>query len=136
MSARPHVKELSTFMPTKQFQRVSTVRLHNSSNWRWYLLQRIVYCSHITLFHQRKDWGPLICWGPLAVAQSAPSLIRHCLGARSTALCMTQNTTKTDFTSEQTIHPPKVPQTPNFIVTQWTWIPVQTVLHELEIFHN
>jgi len=34
--------------------------------------------------------------------------------------------------------PPKVPQKPNFIVilNAWTWIPMQTVLHELEVFHN
>jgi len=51
---------------------------------------------------------------------------------------MAQYTKKTRFTSEQTIHLPKVPPKPNFIVIRnaWTWIPVQTVLHELEIFHN
>jgi len=45
---------------------------------------------------------------------------------------------KTGVTSEQTIYPPKVPQKPNFIdiLNAWTWIPVQTVLHESEIFHN
>jgi len=45
---------------------------------------------------------------------------------------------KTRFISEQTIHPPKVPQKPNFVVIlkAWTWMPMQTVLHELEIFHN
>jgi len=37
---------------------VSTERQLISSNWRWYLLQRIVYCSHITLFYQLRDWGP------------------------------------------------------------------------------
>ena len=42
------------------------------------------------------------------------------------------------YCSEQTTHPPKVPQKPNFIVilNTWTWIAMQTVLHELEIFHN
>jgi len=51
---------------------------------------------------------------------------------------MTHNTKKTRFTSEQTIHLSKVAQKPNFIVilNAWTWIPMQTVLHELEIFHN
>jgi len=51
---------------------------------------------------------------------------------------MTQYTNKTRFTSEQTIHPPKVPQKPNFIVIldAWPWIPMQTVLHELEIIRN
>ena len=45
---------------------------------------------------------------------------------------------KTDFTTEQTIHPPKVPQKPNFIVIlkACTWKSTQTVLHELEIFPN
>jgi len=51
---------------------------------------------------------------------------------------MTQYTKKTRFTSEQTIHPPKVPQKPNVIVilNARTWIPMQTVLYELERFHN
>jgi len=51
---------------------------------------------------------------------------------------MTQYMTKPRFTSEQTIHPHKVPQKPNFIVilNALAWIPTQTVLHELEIFHN
>jgi len=50
-----------------------------------------------------------------------------------------QYTKKTRFTNEQTIHlPTKVPQKPNFIVilNAWTWIPMQSVLHELEMFHN
>ena len=33
-------------------------RLLISSNWRWYLLQRIVYCSHITLFSDFEIGGP------------------------------------------------------------------------------
>jgi len=51
---------------------------------------------------------------------------------------MTQYTKKTAVTSETTIHPPTVPQASNFIdiLNAWTWIPVQTVLHDLEIFHN
>ena len=44
------------------------------------------------------------------------SCIKIRLGPRSTVLCMTQYTKKPRFTSEQTIHPPKVPQKPNFIV--------------------
>ena len=40
----------SIFMSTKQFQSESTERLRISSNSWWYLLQRIVCCSHITLF--------------------------------------------------------------------------------------
>jgi len=56
------------------------------------------------------------------------------LGARSTVFYMTQYTKKPHSTSEQTIHPPKVPQKPNFIVilNAWTWTPVQTVLHEIQ----
>jgi len=65
-------------MSTKQFQRVSIERLLISSNWRWYLIQRIVYCSHIALFYRLRNWGPPKSWGPLAVPPSAPPLIRHC----------------------------------------------------------
>jgi len=36
-----------------------------------------VYFSHITLF-PTKELGAHKCGGPLAVAQSAPPLIRHC----------------------------------------------------------
>jgi len=39
-----------------------------SSNWRWYLLQHIVHILHFL---------PTQVLGPLAVAQSAPLLIRH-----------------------------------------------------------
>jgi len=56
--ATPHPKELSTFMSTKQFHWVSTERLLISSSWQWYLLQRIVYCSHITLFTYLGIGGP------------------------------------------------------------------------------
>ena len=72
------------------------------------------------------------------MAQWPPPPYAISLGARSTVLCMTQYTKKTRFTSEQSLHPPKVPQKSNFIVilNVWTWTPMQTVLHELEIFHN
>jgi len=30
-----------------------------SSNWRWYLLQCIVHCTHVTLFSDLEIGGPL-----------------------------------------------------------------------------
>jgi len=36
-------------MSNEATQRVSTERLLISSTWRWYPLQRIVYCSHTVL---------------------------------------------------------------------------------------
>jgi len=38
------------------------------------------YCVLFTYytFYRLRDWGPPKCWGPLAVAQSAPHLIRQC----------------------------------------------------------
>jgi len=40
------------------------------------------YCVLFTYytFYRLRDWGPPKCWGPLAVAQSATPLIRHCSG--------------------------------------------------------
>jgi len=49
-----------------------------------YLFQRIVYCSHITHFTEWGIGGGPKWWGPLAVAQSAPPLIRHWSGAYTT----------------------------------------------------
>jgi len=45
---------------------VSTERLLISSNWRWFLLHRIVYCSHISLHFLPTygDWDPLIVGAP------------------------------------------------------------------------
>jgi len=56
----------------------------------------------------------------------------------SAVKCIFKCSKKTRFASEQTMHPPKVSQNPNFIVilNAWTWIPMQTVLHELETFRN
>jgi len=53
-------QRINYFYVNEQFQCVST--------------ERIVYCSHFTLFYQLMDWGPPKCSGPLAVAQSAPPL--------------------------------------------------------------
>jgi len=48
---------------------------------------------------------------------------------------MTQYTKKTDFTSEQPKHFPKVPPKPSFLVFLyvWTLTPIQTVLNELQV---
>jgi len=35
-----------------------------SCNWRWYILKRNVYGSHITLFYQFRDWEPPKRLGP------------------------------------------------------------------------
>jgi len=67
-SGRPLAKKSPTFTSVKQFQWMSTERLLISSNWWWYRLQRIVYCSHI-IFLPIKGLGAPKCWGPLAVAQ-------------------------------------------------------------------
>jgi len=42
-------QKIDHFYGNEAFQWVSTERLLISSNWRWYLLQRIGYCSHVTL---------------------------------------------------------------------------------------
>jgi len=39
----------------------------------------ILNCSHLILFCRLRNWEPPKLWGPLAVGQSAPPLIRHCL---------------------------------------------------------
>jgi len=46
---------------------VSTERVLIRSKWRWYLLHRIVYCSHITsitLFYQLRGRRPPNVGGP------------------------------------------------------------------------
>jgi len=43
---------------------VSTERLLISSHWRWYLLQRIAYDSHITFFPDLGIGGPRNVEGP------------------------------------------------------------------------
>jgi len=58
VSTRPHAKKSTTFMSTKQFQRVTTEGLLISSNWRWYLLQHIVYCSRIIIFTNQELGAP------------------------------------------------------------------------------
>ena len=64
-------------MSTKQFQWE-----HRTPTYQFQLAMVsfpaycVVYCSHITHFHRLRDWGPQRL-GPLAVAQSAPPLIRH-----------------------------------------------------------
>jgi len=58
VSARPQTKESTAFVSPKQFQWLSTERLLISSNWRWYLSQRIVYCLHITLFSYKGIAAP------------------------------------------------------------------------------
>jgi len=43
------------------------------------------FCSVLCVVHillslyRLRDWGPPKCWQPLAVAQSAPPVIHHCL---------------------------------------------------------
>jgi len=64
-------------MSTKQFQWVSTERLVISSSGRWYLSQRIVYCSHVTLFTDFGIGGSLNVGGPWLYPVGTP-LIRHC----------------------------------------------------------
>jgi len=61
-----------TFMSTQQFQWVSTERLLISSNWRWYLLQRIVYCSHTILFSELGIGVPWMLGAPGCSPVSTP----------------------------------------------------------------
>ena len=56
-----------------------SVSEHRAPSYKFQLamVSSTAYCTHITLFFRLRDWDPSKCWGPLAVAQSAPPLIRH-----------------------------------------------------------
>jgi len=70
VSARPHAKESTTFMSTKQCQWVSREDLLISSNWRWHLLQRIVHILHF--FTNLGIGSPLNVEGPGCSPVSTP----------------------------------------------------------------
>ena len=47
------------------------------------IFSSVLCVVHILHFFRLRDWGLPKCWGPLAVAQSAAPLIRHCWGPSS-----------------------------------------------------
>ena len=86
-------QRINYFYVNEAISLVSTehLLLFQSGNGIFYSVLCIV---HILLFLPTWNWGPPKCWGPLAVAQSAPLLIRHCfVTSSSRMLCIVS----TDF---------------------------------------